>query len=528
MRSVYRVVIGALVAALIASACQPPATGPSTNSDVPIQGEVDNEAEIFRVVQQWQAETGARGVLAAIATSDEAISVAVGQAGSDTGTRDIRVDDTFDTFSITKTFVAAEILLLADRGILHLDDAVGSHIPELSGRLDVTIRDLLSHRSGLTDHRDHPEFWADFFSHLDREWTWNETVEFVLSQDLAPNEYAYSDSNFVILGHLIEVLAGKPLGEALADDLFGPVGLGQTAMLNGSSPTVPHLYGEFDCSRIGVFGLDEQTTADLESTYCADGLIEADELPRAAIETFDSGASGLVSSLDDLVRWAQALFGGQVAGGLGEALPEDADGYGLGIGSRETSLGPAYGHLGGGAFGQARLWHLPDQGITVVAWAGETTSPDLDTLTDRMLTAFRDGDAGAVDGSNGILDGLKSPDAHVRAATAESLVGSEESGQEVVRTLIAMVTEDPHASVRASAILGLGAIARDSNSPSVIDALQSALQTDPSDTVRRNAALGLGFIGPDALVVLENAYENQPSAVRDAIDKAIRRLKGDI
>ena len=480
------------------------------------------------MVEEWKAETKARGVLAAIATADEAISVAVGQAGSDAGTRDVRVDDAFDTFSITKTFVAAEVLILADRGVLDLDDSIGTHIPELSGRLDVTIRELLGHRSGLTDHRNLPEFWSDFFSDLDREWTWDETVEYVLSQKRGPKEYAYSDSNYVILGHLVEVVAGEPLGETLAGDLFGPLGLDQTAMLDGIAPTVPHLYGEFECSRIDTFGLDKQTKAHVQSTYCADGLVKADELPRAAIETFDSGASGLVSNLDDLVRWAQALFSGQAAGDIAEALPEDTGDYGLGLNSRETAFGPAYGHLGGGAFGQARLWHLPDQGITVVAWAGETTEPDLDVLVDRMLRALLDADAGVTGESIEILAGLQDPEPSVRAATAESLVGSDVSDQQIEDALITLVTDDPETSVRASAILGLGAIARDSNSQSAIDALQSALLTDPSDEVRRNAALGLGFIGMDALPVLEDAYDGQPSAVRDAIDMAIRRLRGDI
>lgn len=173
------------------------------------------------MVQQWQSETGAGGVLAAIATPDDTVYVAVGRAGSDTGTRDVRVDDAFDVFSITKTFVSAEILLLADRGALELDDTIGSHVPELSESLDVTIRDLLGHRSGLADHRDYPNFWTDFFADLDREWTWDEAVGFALSQPTGTNEYSYSDSNYAILGHLIEAVTGKPLGEALSDDLLG-------------------------------------------------------------------------------------------------------------------------------------------------------------------------------------------------------------------------------------------------------------------------------------------------------------------
>lgn len=527
MSPTYRLVLCAFVTALVVSGCQPPASESSPTSDTPMQVEEDREAEILKVVQQWQSETQARGVLAAVATPDETVSVAVGQAGSDTGIRDVRVDDAFDVFSITKTFVAAELLLLADRGILELDDTIAGYVPELSESLDVTIRDLLGHRSGLADHRDYPSFWTDFFADLHREWTWDEAVGFALSQPIGPNQYSYSDSNFVILGHLIETVTGKPLGAALSDDLFRPLGLDQTAMLDGSSPSVSHLYGELDCGRLDVFALDEQTKANLESTYCADGLITADELPRTA-ETFDSGASGLVSSLDDLVRWAQALFGGQVIGDLDEALPDDAGGYGLGIGSRKTSVGPAYGHAGGGAFGQARLWHLPDQGITVVAWAGETTEPDLGTLIDRILKAVLDEDTGVIEGSNELLAGLAHPDPTVRSATAESLVESESNGPEIQQALIDMVTGDPEATVRASAVLGLGAVARDSNSSAAIDALATALMNDPSDQVRRNAALGLGFVGSDGIPVLQKAYDDQASTVREAIDMALRRLEGDI
>lgn len=517
-----------MAAGVAASACQQPASETSSASATAIQAGNHNEAEILHVVEEWQAETRARGVLTAIATPDQTISLAVGQAVSDTGIRDIDVDDSFDTFSITKTFVAAEILLLVDEGAVDLDDSIGSHVPELLGRLDVTVRDLLSHRSGLTDHRDHPDFWAVFFRNLDREWTWDETAEFVLSQQQGPNEYFYSDSNFVILGRLIEVVTGKPLGEALADDLFGPFGLDQTAMLDGSSSSIAQIYGEFDCRRLDTLALHRETKANLQSAYCGDGSVTADELPRTAIETFDSGASGLVSSLNDLVRWAEVLFGKQVTGSVDEALPEETGQYGLGIGLRKTPFGPAYGHPGGGVFGQARMWHLPDHDVTVVAWAGETTDPDLDWLVDRMLIALLDDGDERQDNSDETLDGLRDPDPAVRAATAESFVGSETTGPEIQQALIDLVASDPESSVRASAILGLGAVARDSNSPPAIQALQSALLTDSSDEVRRNAALGLGFLGTDAIPVLRDAYGDQPRTVRDAIDMAIRRLEGDI
>jgi CubicO group peptidase (beta-lactamase class C family) len=124
--------------------------------------------------------------------------------------------------SITKTFTAAAVLQLRDEGLLDLDDAIGTHV---EGAGKPTLRRLLSHMSGM--QREPP---GDVWQTLEmpsREELLGRLGE--IEQVLAPSTaWHYSNVAYVLLGEVVERLAGKPYREAVEERLLRPLGLART------------------------------------------------------------------------------------------------------------------------------------------------------------------------------------------------------------------------------------------------------------------------------------------------------------
>lgn len=130
----------------------------------------------------------------------------------------------FDLASVTKvmatTFAA---MLLVDRGQLDLDTPVWSHLPDFrgGGKEDITPRHLLAHVAGLQQwvpvqyHASHPDEAYAYVRDLPLGWPVGEGRH-------------YSDLGFMVLGRLVEAIAGEPLDRFLHDELFGPLGLRHT------------------------------------------------------------------------------------------------------------------------------------------------------------------------------------------------------------------------------------------------------------------------------------------------------------
>jgi CubicO group peptidase (beta-lactamase class C family) len=132
----------------------------------------------------------------------------------------------YDLASLTKVIATTSaVMLLVDRGRLDLDARVASYLPEWRGndaRATVTLRNLLLHNSGL------PAFAAFYRTARGRE----QFRAALATQQLATepgSRTVYSDLGFILLGLIVEQVAGEPLDELLARELFRPLGLRETA-----------------------------------------------------------------------------------------------------------------------------------------------------------------------------------------------------------------------------------------------------------------------------------------------------------
>ena len=193
------------------------------------------------------------------------------------------VDTIFDLASLTKPVVTATcVMALLEQGKLKLDDPIGKFIPEFAanGKSDVTVEDLLVHRSGLIP--DNP--LSDYLQGPDRAWA--KIWELKLNAPRG-SRFQYSDVNFLVLGKLIERVSGQTLDRFAKQFIFDPLAMSDT----GYGPAV-----ELQ-PRIAP-------TAQQHGQWLRGTVHD----PRAAALGGVAGHAGLFSTATDLAIYSQALL----------------------------------------------------------------------------------------------------------------------------------------------------------------------------------------------------------------------------
>jgi D-alanyl-D-alanine carboxypeptidase len=186
---------------------------------------VDLSAGLARVV-----ETGVPGALA-LARRNGRIHVEAAGLADRAAADPLTPAHRFPVGRITKTFVATVVLQLVDEGRLRLEDSVDTHLPGLveDGR-EITVRQLLNHTSGV------PDYFATCISGgPNRAWTPHELVA-VSSRGPRgePGRWAYSNTNYVLLGLVIEAVAGTSVERELARRIIEPLDLQSTGSSNAA------------------------------------------------------------------------------------------------------------------------------------------------------------------------------------------------------------------------------------------------------------------------------------------------------
>ena len=271
------------------------------------------------------------------------------------------MSDRFRAGSITKTFVAAVVLQLAAEGRLELDEPVDSWLPGLVDKR-ITVRQLLSHRSGLADYVDDKTIVSGHASSNRR------LAEAALGRApvAAPGErYAYSSTNYLVLGLLVERITGNDLAHELRTRIFRPLGLRSTAF-------------EPDVVRLRVHGY---------RPAIHDGIVSGepeDTAGESAAWLWSAGA--IVSNADDLTRFLDGLVTGRVVREplLAKMIP--AQGYGLGLAAFTTPCGTAIGHSGNLSGYVSIAWADDEARRTVVLMANSyPLGPEADAAVHRAL-----------------------------------------------------------------------------------------------------------------------------------------------
>ena len=299
----------------------------------------------------------------------------------------------FKLASVTKQFTAAAVLRLVQRGRLSLDDKLARFVPELPRASKVTVRQLLVHTSGLPDYAEDPE--GQRTKSVAR--TSQDMVEWIARleptfQFEPGTRWAYSNSNYALLGVVIERVSGKSLEVFFREELFQPAGLTRTGF-DDPIDVVAHRAQGYKKAKAatGVYANAEWISP-----------------------TIPGAAGGLHTTVDDLLRWSHALFSGIVLqpatlrqmiapgtlsdgrttkSGMPEAWQRGLDSdYGMGVFVTNTSAGRRVWHGGDIEGFSTWLAHYPEAGVTIaVLQNSESADIDETALHEALFGTQADG-----------------------------------------------------------------------------------------------------------------------------------------
>lgn len=300
----------------------------------------DRASDYQAALEAARAHAGAYGVTLAV-VRDGALEWAGATGRARDGRTPLAADSTLVIGSVTKTFVAAAVLQLVEEGRIGLDDSARQYLPRLT-TVDraVTIRQLLDHTSGLADlFNDATRTGIE--EHPERGWTPDEVLASLHAPWYEPGEgWAYANTNYFLLGLVVERVSGRTLAEEIGSRFGEPLGLVSTRILDG----------------------------------------RAGDPLEPAWTTIFWGSGAMVSSAPDLARWGDALYAGDLLGPAlrREMLQVNADDYGLGVQRIELDADTVgYGHTGLLNTYTTLLVHLPAERVTLALLVNRT---DVDLL----------------------------------------------------------------------------------------------------------------------------------------------------
>lgn len=254
--------------------------------------------------------------------------------------------------SVSKQFTAASLVLAAEQGLLSLDDDVHKYMPELPDYGNpITLREMLHHTSGLRDFLGLLELSG---RHGEDIHSKAEMLDLIVRQKGLNNkpgdEYIYSNTNYFLLGLVVERVSKKPLSAFAEENIFKPLGMEWTRFFDDRSVVVPGRVAAYSAASGGKFEVDWSTNYDTV------------------------GAGGLMSSVNDLLAWDRNFYQNklgkgtlikemQTRGVLNNGKPID---YTLGLEISTYRGLPTVEHAGG-LFGYStEILRFPDQKFTVV------------------------------------------------------------------------------------------------------------------------------------------------------------------
>ncbi|QEH40692.1 serine hydrolase [Chitinophaga sp. XS-30] len=267
----------------------------------------------------------------------------------------------YHIWSVTKMYTAAMILQLAEEGKLKLENTLDLFFPGVANAHTITIRDMLSHKSGIHDFTDAGEGAPA----TPKEQTPAEMLQLIsgFKPDFEPGDkFQYSNSNYLLLGYIIERLDGVPYSTALNNRIASRTGLSDT-----------------------YFGraLDTVENKSLSYQYDKDHWMEVQEGDFSGL--VPGGAGSIVSTPSDMTRFVHGLFTGQLISKNSLALMTGITGfYGLGIHLVPDQWSKGFGHGGGYIASHANLAYYPKDSLAI-AFCTNGNSYGIDKIVNHVL-----------------------------------------------------------------------------------------------------------------------------------------------
>lgn len=311
--------------------------------------------------QQWLEETypadGPGAAVIVVRDNKVLFRSASGMADMELGVP-LSPDNVFRLGSITKQFTAAGILLLEEQGKLSVSDNINKYLPDYPTQgHTIKIDNLLSHTSGIFNYTDIPGYFDGVA--IRKDVTTEELIEVFanLPMDFAPGEkFNYSNSGYVLLGAIIEKVSGQTYADFMQTAIFDKLGLKHS------------YYGGPQIILNRAHGYQGEA-----GNYSNAGYLSM---------TQPHGAGALLSTVDDLAKWSNALFGGELLSKASlkkmttdfELNNGEHTGYAFGLAVGERFGEPEITHNGGiHGFSTNGIW-LPKQKIYVAVLSNNADS----------------------------------------------------------------------------------------------------------------------------------------------------------
>ena len=267
------------------------------------------------------------------------------------------IDTHYEIGSITKQFTAAAILQLQEAGKLDIGDKLSKYLPDAPHAGEITLRQLLAHTSGLPEYLSGP----DIETEAAQPTTFARLMARIAGKplDFPPgSRMAYNNTGYILLGRVIEVLSGQTYRDYVRTHLLDRAGMQQT-------------YTVADESRLPKMAVGYRRAA---------GKLER---AQPIDDTWGWSAGHLVSTVDDLEKWNQALTGGKVVNAASyaamttpAAVAQGESDYGLGLFVDSVQDQPRIGHTGGSFGFTTANEYFPKQNVRIIAFTNLAADPE--------------------------------------------------------------------------------------------------------------------------------------------------------
>lgn len=288
----YRPLTALMFVVLATAAAPPPAAAGAAPGAASVRaarrGPLDAQAmdRADRLIDDAIARGDVPGAVLLVGRADGVLyRKAFGNRAVEPKKESMKVDTIFDMASLSKPVgCATSVMILVERGKIDPKEKVAKYLPDFArnGKEDVTVEQLLLHWSGLipdndlADYKDGPAAAIDRVYALKPRWT-------------PGTHFAYSDVGFIVLGELVRKVDGRPLDQFAKDEVFGPLGMSDTAY---NPPAAWH---------------DRCAPTEKRNGHWMTGEVHD---PRAYALGGVAGHAGVFSSADDLARWCRMLLNG--------------------------------------------------------------------------------------------------------------------------------------------------------------------------------------------------------------------------
>ncbi|HSE18178.1 MAG TPA: serine hydrolase domain-containing protein [Pyrinomonadaceae bacterium] len=343
------------------------------------------KAELQKKLDEWHKAGSFPGAtLGVVLANGESFGLAVGFSDREAKTP-MRPTDRMLAGSVGKTFAAATALQLIKEGKISLDDKIEKYVgrepwfSRLPNAKDITVRQLMNHTSGLVRYEFKDQFTKDLTANPEKVWKPAELVAYLLDEKPpfeAGKGWDYSDTNYIVLGMIIEKVTGRKFYDEANKRLIKPLKLTNTIPQDGpalkgvvqgyAGPNNP--FGGTDAMIVnGKFVINPQ---------------------------FEWTGGGYASTAHDLARWARMIYEGKAFSA--DLLPQVLEGvpapmlgretrYGLGVIIRKTTAGTSYGHSGFFPGYMTDMMYFPEHRVAVAVQVNTSVGRSLGKPLSRVL-----------------------------------------------------------------------------------------------------------------------------------------------